>query len=207
MARSCHHVVVIASKLLYTQLQLTLWSVLVVFAVPTSMYGGLVMIQCARHVPDILRNINWNLKTFLSYLNWGVPDHHKVSPEQKNAGIKGQFSGSSFFGMGEFFSSDFEMFFLHPQGDLFNWPLCRLHHHKNHKNHIFFLRNLNILLFRNNLAGLVNLVNLAGITRSQYLLDFFFAFYIQPGLILVKRFCQMIILAVLSENTVQCPKT
>ena len=33
------------------------------------------------------------------------------------------------------------------------------------------------------------------------------AFYIQPGQISVKRFFQMIIFAILSENTVQCPKT
>ena len=31
------------------------------------------------------------------------------------------------------FFSDFLTFFWHPQVDLFNWPLCRLHHHKNPK--------------------------------------------------------------------------
>ena len=41
----------------------------------------------------------------------------------------------------------------------------------------------------------------------MYLKKNFLAFYIQPGQILVKRFFQMIFLAVLSENTVQCPKT
>ena len=62
--------------------------------------------------------------------------------------------------------------------------------------------------FRNNLAGPVNLVKLAWKSRSQYVFEKnFLAFYIQPGQILVKRFCQMIFLAVLSENTVQCPKT
>ena len=35
----------------------------------------------------------------------------------------------------------------------------------------------------------------------------FWVFYIQPGQILVKIFFQMIFLAGLSENTVQCPKT
>ena len=34
----------------------------------------------------------------------------------------------------------------------------------------------------------------------------FFAFYIQPGQILENIFFQMIFLAVLNENTVQCPK-
>ena len=47
----------------------------------------------------------------------------------------------------------------------------------------------NILLFRNNLAGPVNLVKLAWTSRSQYLFEInFFAFYIQPGQISVKRF-------------------
>ena len=45
-------------------------------------------------------------------------------------------------------------------------------------------------------------------SRSQYFFENdFFAFYIQPGQILVNRFFQMFILAVLRENTVQCPKT
>ena len=45
-------------------------------------------------------------------------------------------------------------------------------------------------------------------SRSQYCFEKnFFAFYIQPGQISVNRFFQMIILAVLSENTVHCPKT
>ena len=41
----------------------------------------------------------------------------------------------------------------------------------------------------------------------MYLKIFFFVFNIQPGQISVKRFFQMNILAVLSENTVQCHKT
>ena len=53
----------------------------------------------------------------------------------KITGIKGQLSGSSFMELGIFFSSDFVTFFLHPQGDLFSWPLCRLHHQKNPKIH------------------------------------------------------------------------
>ena len=56
-------------------------------------------------------------------------------------------------------------------------------------------------MFRNNLAGLENLVKLAWMTKSQYLFEKnLFAFYIQPGQILVKRFCQMILLGVLSKK-------
>ena len=79
---------------------------------------------------------------------------------------------------------------MHPQGDLFNWPFCRLHHQKiSHFFLFYFFWKLNILLFRNNLAGPVNLVKLAWKSRSQYLFEKnFLAFYIQPGQILVKRF-------------------
>ena len=51
----------------------------------------------------------------------------------KNHGIKGQFSRSSFKEMASLFG--FCNVFLHIQGDFFNWPLCRLHQDKNHKNH------------------------------------------------------------------------
>ena len=51
-------------------------------------------------------------------------------------------------------------------------------------------------------------MKLAWKSRTQYLFEKnFLAFYIQPGQILVKRFFKMIFLAVLSEHTVQCPKT
>ena len=40
-------------------------------------------------------------------------------------GIKGQLSKSSCMELGVFFCSDFVAFFLHPQGDLFSWPLCK----------------------------------------------------------------------------------
>ena len=51
-------------------------------------------------------------------------------------------------------------------------------------------------------------LKLAWTSRSQNLFENnLFVFYIKPGQISVKRFFQKIILAVLSENTVQCPKT
>ena len=51
-------------------------------------------------------------------------------------------------------------------------------------------------------------MRLAWTSRSQYLFEnYFFVFYIQSGQISLKSFIQMIILAFLSENTVQCPKT
>ena len=51
-------------------------------------------------------------------------------------------------------------------------------------------------------------MKLAWTSRSQYLFENnFFVFYIQLGQISVKRFFQMNNLAVLSEHTVQCPKT
>ena len=79
-----------------------------------------------------------------------------------------------------FFSLGFcTVCFLHPQGDLFNWPLCRLHHHKNPKSQKKKWEKKK-LLFRNNLVGLISLVKLAWMTRSQYLFkNNFFAFYIQ----------------------------
>ena len=78
--------------------------------------------------------------------------------------------GQVLWNWGFFFSSDFvTCFFLHSQGDLFSWPLCRLHHQK--KIPKFKKKNLKkkILSFRNNLAGHVNLVKLAWKTRSHYL--------------------------------------
>ena len=68
--------------------------------------------------------------------------------------------------------SDFVTFFLHLQGDLFKWPFCRLHHQKKSKKSQFlFFENKKMLLFRNNLAGSVNLVKLAWKSRSQYLFE------------------------------------
>ena len=94
---------------------------------------------------------------------------------------------------------------MHLQGDLFNWPICRLHHPKNYKT-IFC--TMIFLLFRNNKAGPVNLVKLAWKSRSQHFFEnTFFDFYIQPGQISEKIFFQVIIFTVLSENTVHCPKT
>ena len=56
------------------------------------------------------------------------------------------------------------------------------------------LRKNVIILFRNHLAGPVNLVKLAWPSRSKYLFEnYLFAFYNQPGQISVKRFFQMII--------------
>ena len=125
----------------------------------------------------------------------------------KISGIEGQLSGSRFMELGSFFLG-FCNVFLHPQGDLFSCPLCRLYHQKNSQSSQFFCWKLNMLLSRNYLAGPVSLVKLAWKSRAQYLFEKnFLAFYIQPEQILVKRFFQMIFLAVLSENTVQCPKT
>ena len=42
---------------LYSQLQLSLWSDPIALGVPTSTYGGIVIIQCAGHLSDILRNM------------------------------------------------------------------------------------------------------------------------------------------------------
>ena len=108
----------------------------------------------------------------------------------KITGIKGQLCGSSFMELGSFCLSDFVTFFLHPQGYLFSWPLCRLHHPKKSKNSHFFFCKLNKLLFRNTLAGPVNLVKLAWKSRSHYLFKkkTFLPLYIQPGQILVNRF-------------------
>ena len=118
----------------------------------------------------------------------------------KITGIKGQLSGSSFMELGSFFGF-VTVFFLHLQGVLFSWPLCRLHHQKKSQNSIFFFWKLNILSFRNILAGPVNLVKLAWKSRSQYLFEKnLLTFYIQPGQILVKRFFQMIFLAVFSKS-------
>ena len=51
-------------------------------------------------------------------------------------------------------------------------------------------------------------MKLAWTSRSQYLFENnFFVFNIQPGQISEKRYFQINILSVLSENTVQCPKT
>ena len=51
-------------------------------------------------------------------------------------------------------------------------------------------------------------MKLAWTSRSQYLFENrFLVFHVQPGQISVKRLFQMNILAFLSENTVQCPKT
>ena len=70
---------------------------------------------------------------------------------------------------------------------------------KNPKIHIFFLNKMYYCL---------EITELAWKSRSQFFIEIsFLAFYIQPGQILVKRFVQMIFLAVLTENTVQCPKT
>ena len=97
---------------------------------------------------------------------------------------------------------------MHLQGDLLNWPLCRLHQDKNDKTNQKKFRKKVIILFRNRLAGPVNLVKLAWTSRSQYLFEnYFFVFYIQPGQISVKRFVKWLFLAVLSENTVQCLQT
>ena len=41
----------------YSQLKLSLSSDPIALAVPTSILSGLVKIQCARHFPDLLRNI------------------------------------------------------------------------------------------------------------------------------------------------------
>ena len=88
--------------------------------------------------------------------------------------------------------------FLHIQGDLFNWPICRLHHHKTHQTTFFFF-----FFFFNKSFYCLEILN-----RSQYLFkNYFFDFYIRPGQISEKKSYQMIILAVLSENTVQCPKS
>ena len=93
-----------------------------------------------------------------------------------------------FYGIGEFFS-DFVMFFLHPQGDLFSCPLCRLHHQKKIQKLDFFFWKLNILLFRNYLAGPASSVKLAWKSRAQYLFEKnLLAFYIQPGQIFSNDF-------------------
>ena len=62
-------------------------------------------------------------------------------------------------------------------------------------------------MFRNNLAGQVNLVNMALTGHNIYLKIFFFTFTSNLAKFQKKIFFQMIMLAVLSENTVQRPKT
>ena len=61
-------------------------------------------------------------------------------------------------------------FFLHLQGDLLNWPLCRLYHHKKSLNPHFFKNKINIV-FQKNWAWPVNLVKLTWTSRSQYLFE------------------------------------
>ena len=73
----------------------------------------------------------------------------------------GEFILNFFSSFYSFYFLDFVTFFLHPHGDLFSWPLCRLHHQKKFQNSQFFFWKLNILFFRNKLAGPVNLVKLA----------------------------------------------
>ena len=121
---------------------------------------------------------------------------------------KGQLCMSSFKELVSYFSLlDFVMFFFYIYRVIYLIDLSARFITTKITKLIIFVRKLNILLFRNNLAGSVNLVKLAWMSWSQYLLENnFFAFYIQHGQLLVRRFFQMIILAVLSENTVQCPK-
>ena len=62
----------------------------------------------------------------------------------KITGIKGQLSGSSFMELESFFG--FCNVFLHPQGDLFSWPLCRLHHQKKSQNLQFFFSKIKYII-------------------------------------------------------------
>ena len=77
-----------------------------------------------------------------------------------------------FYGIGELFFLDFVTFFLHPQGDLFSWPLYRLHHQQKSQNlQKNNLKKNNFCFFRNTLAGPVDLVNLAWKSRSKYVFE------------------------------------
>ena len=88
-------------------------------------------------------------KFFFSRINSGIAQfstkrHKKNRPSvtfYKNYRYQRTTQWVKFYGIGDFFSSDFVAFFLHPQGDLFSWPLCRLHHQIHPKIHFFFVVN------------------------------------------------------------------
>ena len=94
------------------------------------------------------RHLQWISKKFFHEKNQKLLNFQRIVTKIidlvylfiKINGIKGQLSGSSFTELGSFFS-DFVTFFWYLQGDLFSWPLCRLHHQKNTKINYFFVEN------------------------------------------------------------------
>ena len=95
-----------------------------------------------------------NLQKVFSRINSGIAQFSTKRPKNnrpsvsfyKITGIKGQLSGSIFMELGSFFFFGFCNVFLHPQGDLFSWPLYRLHHQKKFQNSQFFLLKIKYII-------------------------------------------------------------
>ena len=94
------------------------------------------------------RHLQWISKKFCSWINSGIAQfstkcHKNRRPSvsfYKDHWYQRTTQWVKFHGTGEFFSLGFcNAFFLYPQGDLFSWPLCRLHHQKKYQNSQFFV--------------------------------------------------------------------
>ena len=124
----------------------------------------------------------------------------------KITGVKGRLSGSSLMELGSFFGFC-NVFFASTGWIIYLTSLQASPPIKSQNSQFFFLKK-KTLFSRKNLAGPVNLVKLAWKSRSQYVFEKkLFGFLYPTWTNFSEKNFQMIFSAVLSKNTVQCPKT